>query len=208
MSSPLFSITLTPEDSWEADIPSTQLSEENKRVCGTPPTHTCMCSDTHTHTHYPPQKNCQCNCGLIILQQSEPACPQRCVAPSVGNLLKVKVGEIIPTPGEDRVKSGCNRMEILKTALRQKSFGCSWLFFSSQLIYLNLSGTPGLFVEQVHCDSTARTVLQTPQWLGGKEQSQCREQEDSYFGYVNREGCRIMQNPTRQRRQETVLLCK
>lgn len=46
----LSSITLTVEDSWEADIPSSQLSEENKRVCGTPPTSTCMCSDTHTHT--------------------------------------------------------------------------------------------------------------------------------------------------------------
>lgn len=42
----LSSTTLTPEDSWEADIPSSQLSEENKRACGTPPTHTCMCGDT------------------------------------------------------------------------------------------------------------------------------------------------------------------
>lgn len=74
----LSSITLTPEDSWEADIPSSQLSEENKRVCGTPPTHTCMCSHTHTHTDTnSPQKNCQCNCGLIIFQRPEPASQQR-----------------------------------------------------------------------------------------------------------------------------------
>lgn len=47
-------VTLIAEDSWEADIPSSQLSEENKRVCGTPPTYTCMCSGTHTHTQPPP----------------------------------------------------------------------------------------------------------------------------------------------------------
>lgn len=51
----LSSTTLTPEDSWEADIPSSQLSEENKRACGTPPTHTCMCGDT-CNPPPPPQK--------------------------------------------------------------------------------------------------------------------------------------------------------
>lgn len=49
----LSSITLTTEDSWEADIPSSKLSEENKKACGTPPTHMCMFADTHTT---PPSK--------------------------------------------------------------------------------------------------------------------------------------------------------
>lgn len=97
---PLPSISLTPEDSWEADIPSSQLSDENKRVCGTPPTCTCMCSDTHTHN---PTKNCQCNSSLIILQQprsacrptSRPADTDTSAEPGTG-LLKVKVREIIP----------------------------------------------------------------------------------------------------------------
>lgn len=51
----LSSIILTPKDSWEADIPSSQLSEENKGVCGTPPTHTRACVQMHTQT-LPPKK--------------------------------------------------------------------------------------------------------------------------------------------------------
>lgn len=97
---PLPSITLTAEDSWEAGIPSSQLSEENKRVCGTPPTHTCMCSDVHSQPPHPyPYKLKKLSLWATGDHISAAwACqPAEVWVLSLGHLLKVKVREIIPT---------------------------------------------------------------------------------------------------------------
>lgn len=88
----LSSITLTPKDSWEADIPSSQLSEENKRVCGTPPTHTCMCSDVYTK-----KKKMSMQLWADHISSASVCQLAEIRLLSLGHLLKVKVMEIIQT---------------------------------------------------------------------------------------------------------------
>lgn len=89
----LSSITLTAEDSWEADIPSSQLSRGKQKSVWDP-------SYTHVHVFRhttPPQKNCQCNRGADHISAAGRAGQPAEVMLSPGHLLKVKVREIIPT---------------------------------------------------------------------------------------------------------------
>lgn len=63
----LSSTTLTPEDSWEADIPSSQLSENKERVG--PLLHTRACVETHATPPPPTPKNTvNATVGLIMFQ--------------------------------------------------------------------------------------------------------------------------------------------
>lgn len=103
----LFSITLCTEDSWEADIPSSQLSLENKRVWDPSYTHVhvCMWPPSPTIT----TKNCQFNYRLIIFQQ----------------VWKNKMREAKTPPNTPKIKGWHFKIWIISIK-RQVSI-CKWL---------------------------------------------------------------------------------
>lgn len=158
----LSSITLTTEDSWEADIPSSQLSEENKRVCGTPPTHTCMCSDTHTT---PPSKTVNATVGWSYFssQQKHECCawdicwrwksgdnPQPCLP----GLARWYVGVSHSASLLRAVVIG----KCLKSAVKQQ------LSLQLAVLFWSLPARLGCLVNRF----TAQRILQTSNWLWRK----------------------------------------
>lgn len=163
----LSSITLTAKDSWEADIPSSQLSEEKqKSVCDPSYTHVHVFRHTHNPPPPPPPpKKLSRQLWADHISAAWASQPAELWVLSLEHLLKVKVRKIIPTlarwyvgsTSEGRAVYVC--WELYGMEQQQKDsttkLVCSWCFFSSKLVF---TGMLRLFDEQVHCNSTAHIL--------------------------------------------------